>query len=73
LIAADIDGDGNTDLITGKRFWSHGKIEAGSDKPARLYWFKAARDLEDKTNPVEYLRAIALLFNTRAVARSGGT
>ena len=49
LIAADIDGDGNLDLITGKRFWSHGTSEAGSDKPARLYWFKAARDLEGKT------------------------
>ena len=43
LIAADINGDGLKDLITGKRFWSHGKSEAGSDKPARLYWFEAAR------------------------------
>ncbi len=41
LIAADINGDGLKDLITGKRFWSHGKSEAGSDKPARLYWFEA--------------------------------
>jgi hypothetical protein len=44
LIAADIDGDGLRDLITGKRFWSHGKNEPGSDKPARLYWFQATRD-----------------------------
>ena len=44
LIAADINGDGLKDLITGKRFWSHGKSEAGSDKPARLYWFEARRD-----------------------------
>ena len=29
------------DRVTGKRFWSHGKSEAGSDKPARLYWFEA--------------------------------
>jgi hypothetical protein len=43
LIAADINGDGLKDLITGKRFWSHGKSEAGSDKPARLYWFEARR------------------------------
>ena len=42
LIAADINGDGLKDLVTGKRFWSHGKSEPGSDKPARLYWFQAA-------------------------------
>jgi hypothetical protein len=55
LIAADIDGDGLKDLVTGKRFWSHGKAEAGSDKPARLYWFKAGRSPEGKTSftPVE--------------------
>jgi len=43
LIAADINRDGLDDLITGKRFWSHGKNEPGSDKPARLYWFEARR------------------------------
>ncbi|WP_250847010.1 FG-GAP repeat domain-containing protein [Aquisphaera insulae] len=43
LIAADINGDGLDDLVTGKRFWSHGKNEPGSDKPARLYWFEASR------------------------------
>ena len=42
LIAADIDGDGHQDLITGKRFWSHGKNEPGSDKPPRLFWFQAS-------------------------------
>lgn len=43
LIAADIDGDGLKDFVTGKRFWSHGRSEPGSDKPARLYWFKASK------------------------------
>jgi hypothetical protein len=37
----DIDGDGLKDLVTGKRFWSHGRSEGGSDWPAMLYWFKA--------------------------------
>lgn len=36
----DIDGDGRPDLITGKRWWSHGKSEPGSDGPAAIYWFK---------------------------------
>ena len=48
LIAADIDGDGLDDLVTGKRFWSHGKSEPGSDKPARLYWLKATRAADGK-------------------------
>ncbi|HJZ92479.1 MAG TPA: VCBS repeat-containing protein [Gemmataceae bacterium] len=37
----DIDGDGMKDLVTGKRWWSHGRTEPGSDWPAMLYWFKA--------------------------------
>ncbi len=48
LIAADINGDGLRDLVTGKRFWSHGKSEPGSDKPARLYWFEAAKGSDGK-------------------------
>ncbi len=48
LISADINGDGLDDLVTGKRFWSHGKNEPGSDKPARLYWFEARRAPDGK-------------------------
>lgn len=36
----DIDGDGRPDLITGKRWWSHGRSEPGADGPAVTYWFK---------------------------------
>jgi hypothetical protein len=39
----DINGDGLKDLVTGKRWWSHGRSEPGSDKPAMLYWFEAKR------------------------------
>jgi hypothetical protein len=55
LIAADIDGDGLKDLVTGKRFWSHGRGAPGSDKPPRIYWFKAMRSPERKISftPVE--------------------
>jgi hypothetical protein len=44
LHCEDIDGDGQKDLITGKRFYSHGRSEPGSDKAAMLYWFKANKD-----------------------------
>jgi hypothetical protein len=40
----DINGDGMKDLVTGKRWWSHGRAEPGSDWPAMLYWFEASRD-----------------------------
>ena len=49
LIAADIDSDGRKDLVTGKRFWSHGRGEPGSDQPPRLYWFQARRDDAGRT------------------------
>jgi hypothetical protein len=39
----DINGDGLKDLVTGKRWWSHGRAEPGSDWPAMLYWFEASR------------------------------
>ncbi len=43
LHCVDINRDGYKDLVTGKRFWSHGKSEPGSDKPAMLYWFEAKK------------------------------
>jgi len=49
LIAADINRDGLDDLVTGKRFWSHGRSEAGSDQPALLYWFEARRGADGNT------------------------
>jgi hypothetical protein len=48
LIAADINRDGLKDFVTGKRFWSHGRSEAGSDKPAKLYWFEAGQAADGK-------------------------
>lgn len=40
----DIDGDGMKDLVTGKRWWSHGsRGEPGADKPAMIYYLKATK------------------------------
>ncbi len=46
----DIDGDGLKDIVTGKRFWAHGKNgpDPESNKPAVLYWFQLVRH-KDKT------------------------
>ena len=40
----DIDGDGLKDIVTGKRFWSHGRTgDPDRNSPGVLYWFKLAR------------------------------
>jgi len=42
---ADIDGDGFKDIVTGKRFWSHGRTgDPDRNESAVLYWFKLARN-----------------------------
>ena len=46
----DIDGDGNKDLVTGKRWWSHGRSEPGSDWDARLYWLRAEKENDGFVN-----------------------
>jgi hypothetical protein len=41
----DMDGDGLMDIVTGKRFWAHGKNgpDPRENDPAVLYWFKLVR------------------------------
>ena len=43
---ADIDGDGITDFIVGKRFWSHKESTTDSDPngPGVLYWYRTVRN-----------------------------
>jgi len=45
----DIDGDGRPDLVTGKRWWSHGRGEPGHDMPAMIYWFKNTKGADGIT------------------------
>ncbi len=41
---ADINGDGLTDFVTGKRYWAHGpKGDVDPGAPALLYWFELQR------------------------------
>jgi hypothetical protein len=45
LALVDIDGDGLMDVVTGKRFWAHGKDgpDPDSNSAALLYWFRLVR------------------------------
>jgi len=40
---ADMDGDGLTDIVTGKRYWAHGGKDPGGGDPPVVYWFKLTR------------------------------
>jgi hypothetical protein len=43
LAMADINGDGQPDLITGKRYFAHNGKDPGAFDPAVLYWFEFKR------------------------------
>jgi hypothetical protein len=46
----DVNGDGQKDLVTGKRWWAHGpKGDADPNKPAVLYWFEARKSTDGFT------------------------
>ena len=42
--AADMDGDGLQDFVTGKRWWAHSGNDPGGDQPAVFYWFRLTRE-----------------------------
>lgn len=51
----DIDGDGQKDLVTGKRWWSHGRAEPGSSWEARVFWFRAVKQKDGLTSFTPFL------------------
>ena len=57
LALVDMDGDGLKDLVTGKRFWAHGKDgpDPDSNSAAVLYWFKLTRPAKGQAEFIPYL------------------
>ncbi|QEG34253.1 PVC-type heme-binding CxxCH protein [Bythopirellula goksoeyrii] len=53
IALADMDRDGDLDIVTGKRFWAHGGHDPGGHDPAVLYWFETVRG-EDGVNFVPH-------------------
>ncbi|HWW01040.1 MAG TPA: VCBS repeat-containing protein [Candidatus Acidoferrum sp.] len=53
----DIDGDGLKDIVTGKRFWAHGKNgpDPDSNGKAVLYWFQLVRGANGQVHYVPHL------------------
>lgn len=54
MAAADIDGDGIKDIITGKCFYAHNGKDPGAKDPAVLYWFRTTRHSNGSAELVPY-------------------
>jgi hypothetical protein len=58
LALADMDGDGLMDIVTGKRFWAHGKHGPDPESdgfPAVLYWFQLVRPARGQAEFIPHL------------------
>ncbi len=65
----DMDGDGLEDIVTGKRFWSHGRTgDPDRNDAAVLYWFKLARGPGKTVDFIPYLIDDSSGVGTQVVA-----
>lgn len=52
----DMNGDGLKDIVTGKRFWSHGRIgDPDRNDLAVLYWFQLVRNADKTVDFIPHL------------------
>ncbi len=51
LVLADIDADGDLDLVTGKRFMAHNGSDPGENEPPGVYWYEL-----DRTKGVQWIK-----------------
>jgi hypothetical protein len=56
----DLNGDGQPDLITGKRFFAHNGNDPGEREPIGLYWYewRKAANVTPANGGVEWVRHI---------------
>lgn len=66
----DMDGDGVKDIVTGKRFWSHGRTgDPDRNDKAVLYWFKTSRTADKSVDFIPHLIDDNSGVGTQVVAR----
>jgi len=66
----DMDGDRLLDIVTGKRFWSHGRTgDPDRNDAAVLYWFKLVRNADKTVDYIPYLIDTQSGVGTQVVAR----
>ena len=65
----DMDGDGLKDIVTGKRYWSHGRVgDPDRNETAVLFWFKLQRGPKKTASFTPYLIDDASGVGTQIVA-----
>jgi hypothetical protein len=65
----DVDGDGLKDIVTGKRFWSHGRMgDPDRNDAAVLYWFQLVRHPDHTVEFIPHLIDDASGVGTQVVA-----
>ena len=66
LQLADMDNDGDLDLVTGKRFYAHGGKDPGGDEPCGVYWYelRPGRQSPWKKHTITYDQGIGTSLST---------
>jgi hypothetical protein len=65
----DVDGDGLKDLVTGKRFWSHGRAgDPDRNDAAVTYWFQLVRNPDKTVDYVPWLMSDDVGVGVQVVA-----
>ena len=73
LELADIDADGDKDLVTGKRFFAHNGKDPGGGEPLGVYWYQLKRGAKPKwvKHAISYAKGIGSGMNIPVVDLDG--
>ena len=73
LELADIDADGDKDLVTGKRKFAHNGKDPGGNEPLGVYWYELKRGAKPKwiKHVISYAKGIGSGMNIPVVDLDG--
>ncbi len=74
IALADLDGDGELEIVAGKRFMAHNGGDPGEFEPLGIYWYKAKRNGSEivwKKNIISYDQGIGSGMNIVVVDMNG--